>query len=50
VSARITGVSQAATDAGRAADKVLGAATTLSQSSARLADDVHGFITSIRAA
>jgi methyl-accepting chemotaxis protein len=50
VSSRISGVSQAATDAGRAADKVLGAATTLSQSSARLADDVRGFITSIRAA
>jgi methyl-accepting chemotaxis protein len=50
MSARIAGVSRSASDAGSAADHVLGAATTLSQSSSRLADDARGFITSIRAA
>ncbi len=50
VSASIAGVSRSATDAGTAADTVLGAATSLSQNSARLAGDVRGFIASIRAA
>jgi hypothetical protein len=50
MSARIAGVSRSASDAGSAADHVLGAATTLSQSSSRLADDARGFVTSIRAA
>jgi methyl-accepting chemotaxis protein len=50
VSARIIGVSRSATDAGRAADKVLGAATTLSRNSARLADHVRGIITGVCAA
>jgi methyl-accepting chemotaxis protein len=50
VSANIAGVSRSATDAGTAADKVLGAATTLSQSSGRLANDVRGFIANIRTA
>jgi methyl-accepting chemotaxis protein len=50
VSARIVGVSRSATDAGRAADNVLGAATTLSRNSAHLADHVRGIITSVCAA
>jgi methyl-accepting chemotaxis protein len=50
VSSRIVGVSKSAADAGTAADKVLGAATTLSQNSTRLTDDVREFITSMRAA
>jgi hypothetical protein len=38
------------TDAGAAADKVLGAASTLSQSYGRLEGDVRGYIANIRAA
>ena len=50
VNASIAGVSHSATEAGAAAELVLGAATSLSDNSARLADDARGFITSIRAA
>ena len=50
VSDRIAGVSLSATDTGVAAEKVLGAATTLSESSAKLEGDVRGFITGLRAA
>ena len=50
VSDRIGAVSRSATDTGIAADKVLGSATALSDSSARLATEVRGFIIKIRAA
>jgi methyl-accepting chemotaxis protein len=50
VSARIADVSRSAADSGSAADRVLGAATTLSQGSAKLATDVGAFIASLRAA
>ena len=50
VSSNISGVQQAATDAGAAATQVLGAAEQLSQQSKDLASQVNGFLADVRAA
>jgi len=50
VTSNISGVQQAATDAGAAATEVLGAAEQLSQQSKDLASQVNGFLADVRAA
>jgi methyl-accepting chemotaxis protein len=50
VTSNISGVQQAATEAGAAATRVLGAAEQLSQQSKDLASQVNGFLADVRAA